>query len=204
MNRQDLRLPTTFLLDAEGRVVKIYRDRVDVAEILQDVPKIEASPAERLSRAEPFAGTFISSPGVRNYLPYGRELLDQGLEAPALVAFERAAQGSPSASTLYHLGTLFVKRSGRQARAAFERAGAASRGEQRPRHPARTRRSAGRDREVPGGPRDDTRLRTPSTTRYALDGPAGGGASSTRRLDAPARFPEALNNLGLILGQEAR
>ena len=32
---------------------------------------------------------------LRNYLPYGRELLDQGLEAAAVVAFERAAQAEP-------------------------------------------------------------------------------------------------------------
>src|SRR5206468_1029810 len=33
MNRQPLPLPTALLLDAEGRVVKAYRDRVDVSEI---------------------------------------------------------------------------------------------------------------------------------------------------------------------------
>ena len=123
MNRQDLRLPTAFLLDPAGRVVKAYRDRLDVAEILQDVLKIEAPAAERLARAVPFAGTLYSPPGLRNYLPYGRELLDQGLEAAAVVAFERAAQANPSASTLYRLGTLLVK-SGEpeRARSAFERA----------------------------------------------------------------------------------
>ena len=31
MNRQDLRLPTCLLLDADSNVVKAYRDRVDVA-----------------------------------------------------------------------------------------------------------------------------------------------------------------------------
>jgi Tfp pilus assembly protein PilF/peroxiredoxin len=123
MNRQPLPLPTALLLDAEGRVVKTYRDHVDVSEILRDAPRIEAAPAERLSRAVPFPGTFHTPPGLRNYLPYGQELLDQGLEAPAVVAFERAAQGNPSASTLYRLGTLLVK-SGQatKARAAFERA----------------------------------------------------------------------------------
>ena len=60
---------------------------------------------------------------MRNYLPYGRELLDQGLEAAAVVAFERAAQASPSASTLYRLGTLLAKSGdAARARAAFERA----------------------------------------------------------------------------------
>jgi len=123
MNRQDLRLPTAMLLDAAGNVVKVFRDRVDVPAILRDAAAIEVSPADRLARAVPFGGTFYAPAGRRNYLPYGRELLDQGLDAQAVVAFERAAQASPSASTLYRLGTLLVKsgEAGR-ARAAFERA----------------------------------------------------------------------------------
>jgi Flp pilus assembly protein TadD len=123
MNRQTLRLPTALLLDAEGRVVKVYRDGVDVARIVRDARAIEVGPVDRLSRAVPFAGTFYSPPPRRNYLPYGRELLDQGLEGAAIVAFERAASASPSAPTLYRLGTLLGK-AGETARArdAFERA----------------------------------------------------------------------------------
>ena len=123
MNRQDLRVPTTLLLDPAGRVVKVYRERVDVPRILRDVAALEAPPAERLARAVPFPGTYYSPLPLRNYLPYGRELLDDGLEAAAIVAFERAAQANPSASTLYRLGTLLAKtgEDGR-ARAAFERA----------------------------------------------------------------------------------
>jgi Tfp pilus assembly protein PilF/peroxiredoxin len=123
MNRQDMHLPTTFLLDAEGRVVKAYRDQPDVALILRDVAAIEATAAERLTRAISYPGTFYSPLPLRNYLTYGRELLDQGLEAAAIVAFERAAQANPSASTLYRLGTLLAKSGEPQrARAAFERA----------------------------------------------------------------------------------
>jgi tetratricopeptide (TPR) repeat protein len=123
MNRQALPLPTALLLDKDASVVKVYRERVDVAEIVRDAARIEAPPAERLARAVPFAGTLYSGPGRRNYLPYGQELLDQGLDNAAISAFERAAQGSPSASTLYRLGTLLVK-AGRsaQARGAFEKA----------------------------------------------------------------------------------
>ena len=70
----------------------------------------------------PSSVTF-SEPGARSYLSYGRELLDQGLEGEAIVAFERAAQGNPSASTLYQLGTLLVRsQQPAKARAAFERA----------------------------------------------------------------------------------
>jgi Flp pilus assembly protein TadD len=123
MNRPDLPLPTAFLFDPGGGVVKVYRGGVDVAELLRDASAIEAPPAERLRRALPFAGTRHSPPGRRSYLPYGRELLDQGLEQAALVAFERAAQANPDASTLYRLGTLLA-RGGQPARAreALERA----------------------------------------------------------------------------------
>lgn len=123
MNRQDLRLPTCLLVDAAGNVVKTYRNRVDAAQIVKDAVAIDVSPSERLARAVPFEGTFYSGLPRRNYLPYGRELLDQGLEGAAVVAFERAAQANPGASTLYRLGTLLAKtgETGR-AREAYERA----------------------------------------------------------------------------------
>jgi len=123
MNRQDLRLPTCLLLDAGGNVVRVYRDGVNVAQIVKDASAIDATPAERLARALPFRGTFYAGLPLRNYLPYGRELLDEGLDAAAVVAFERAAQANPGASTLYRLGTLLT-RTGEKARArsAFERA----------------------------------------------------------------------------------
>jgi Flp pilus assembly protein TadD len=123
MNRQDLRLPTGLLVDASGNVVKVYRDRVDVNEIVTDARAIDVSPAERLARALPFPGEFHSGLQLRNYLPYGRELLDNGLDRAAVTAFERAAQANPDASTLYRLGTLLA-RSGEtvKARAVFENA----------------------------------------------------------------------------------
>jgi Tfp pilus assembly protein PilF/peroxiredoxin len=123
MNHQDLQLPTVFLLDAEGRVVRIYRDRLDVPLILQDAPKIEAPPAERFARAVPFEGILYFAPAHRDYVPYGRDLLDQGLEAQAVVAFEQAAQGKPSASILYRLASLLAKTGQTaKARAAYEQA----------------------------------------------------------------------------------
>jgi Flp pilus assembly protein TadD/peroxiredoxin len=212
MNRQDLRLPTAFLLDVEGRVVKAYRDRVDVAEILRDVPRIDAPPAERLARAVPFEGTFHSSPGVRNYLPYGRELLDEGLEAPALVAFERAAHGNPSASTLYRLGTLLVK--GGQttkARAAFERALAMQPDLSEASNDLGALLAQGGDLPAAIEKFRAALATTPdypdalNNLGYALL--LTGRAQEARELYQKALklqpdFPEALNNLGLILGQE--
>jgi hypothetical protein len=42
MNRQDLQLPTAFLLDRAGGVVKAYRDHVDLALITEDAATIDA------------------------------------------------------------------------------------------------------------------------------------------------------------------
>jgi len=212
MNRQDLLLPTAYLLDAEGSVVKVYRDRVDVSEVLRDVPRIDTTPAERLARAFPFEGTLYSPAGRRNYLPYGRELLDQGLEAPAVVAFERAAQASPSASTLYQLGTLLVKsRQPAKARAAFARAL-----EMRPdlseaSNDLGTILAQGGDL---AGAIEKFRAALATTPDYpdALNNlgyallltgrPAEARELYERALALQPDFPEALNNLGLILGRE--
>ncbi|HMJ84587.1 MAG TPA: FG-GAP-like repeat-containing protein, partial [Vicinamibacterales bacterium] len=123
MNRQDLLLPTGLLLDGAGNVVRVYRDHLDVDQIVKDASAIDRSPAERLDRAVPFRGTFYFALPLRNYLPYGRELLDNGLEGAAVTAFERAVQANPSAPTLYRLGTLLARSGDKvRARVAFERA----------------------------------------------------------------------------------
>jgi Flp pilus assembly protein TadD/peroxiredoxin len=181
MNRQPLHLPTAFLLDASGQVVRVYRDRVDVSEVVQDVQRIEVAPDERLARAVPFPGRFYQPPGLRNYLPYGRELLDQGLEAAALVAFERAADARPTASTLYRIGTLLVKTGETErAQVAFERALAL-----------------------------DPELAEASNDLGALLAEGGDVDAAIERfraaLAATPEYPDALNNLGyalLLTGQD--
>jgi Flp pilus assembly protein TadD len=212
MNRQALPVPTALLLDAEGRVVKVYRDRVDVAEILRDVRAIEIPAAERLARALPFAGTLHGTLVQRNYLPYGEELLEQGLETAATAAFARAAEGKPSASTLYRLGALLVK-SGQpdKATAALQRALAlkpdfseasndlgailAQRGEL----PAAIDKFRAALAKAPDYPDALNNL------GYALlqtGQEQEARALYEKALTLQPDFPEALNNLGLIFGRE--
>jgi Tfp pilus assembly protein PilF/peroxiredoxin len=121
--REDLPLPTVLLVNGQGEVVKVYREPIVAARILEDIPRIAAAPGERLTRAVPFPGTFYASPGERNEFQYGLELSEQGFDAPAVAVFERVAKLDPTAITLYNLGTLYVKRGNPLgARAAFERA----------------------------------------------------------------------------------
>jgi Tfp pilus assembly protein PilF/peroxiredoxin len=212
MNRQPLPLPTALLLDAEGGVVRVYRERLAAEDVAADAAKIDAAPAEQLARAAPFEGTFLSDLGARNYVPYGQELLDQGLEAAAIVAFERAARSDPNASTLYRLGTLFAK-SGQsaKAKAAFERALA--------KQPDLAEASNDLGALLAqGGDVAAAITRFRAALRAAPDYPDAlnnlgyallqrGDAQEARSLYEKALklqpdFPEAMNNLGLILGRE--
>jgi Tfp pilus assembly protein PilF/peroxiredoxin len=121
--REDLGLPTAFLIDAHGDIVKVYKVPISISRILQDVAKIDVPPPDRLTRAVPFPGAFLGSLGTRNDFQYGLELSEQGYDSPALVAFERVAKTDPSAITFYNLGTLYMKRGKTaDARTAFERA----------------------------------------------------------------------------------
>jgi Flp pilus assembly protein TadD/peroxiredoxin len=211
MNRQPLRLPTTLLLDAQGRVVKVYRDAVDVAAIRRDATAIETSATERLARALPFPGAFHSPVAPRNYLPYGRELQDQGLDRAAVVAFERAAQANPSASTLYRLGTLLAK-SGEvgRARSAFERAlaiqpdlaeasndlGALLAQEGDVARAIELFRAA-----IAATPEYPDALNNLGYAMLLTGREAEARAFYERALALQPDFPEALNNLGMLLGR---
>ena len=120
--REDLNLPTALLVSTKGEIVKVYTSPTAIAQAAQDVAKIEVSPAERLVRAVPFAGTFQSSLADRSYFQYGLELSEQGFDTAALAAFEYVAKVDPSAITFFNLGTLYMK--GGQpspAKVAFER-----------------------------------------------------------------------------------
>jgi Tfp pilus assembly protein PilF/peroxiredoxin len=122
--KEELHLPTMFLLNAQGEIVKVYRDRITtLASLMADVPKIVTTQADRLARALPFPGKMYQPVGGRLYLQYAVELVEQGYESAALPAFEHAVREDSSAFTLFNLGTLYVK-SGQpeRARIAFQRA----------------------------------------------------------------------------------
>jgi Tfp pilus assembly protein PilF/peroxiredoxin len=211
MGRPDLELPTAFLLDAQGRVAKVYREPIEVSGVGRDAARLEAPAAERLSRAVPFGGTLYAPPGQRNYLTYGHELLNQDLEEAALAAFERAALASPTASTLYRMGTLLA-RTGQpeKARGAFEKALAQQPGLAEASNDLGTLLAQQGDLPAAIG-RFEAALRAAPDYPDALNNLGyalllSGRESESRALYEKALalqpdFPEALNNLGLLYGR---
>jgi tetratricopeptide (TPR) repeat protein len=209
--REDLRLPTLLLLNPQGEIVKVYRDRIVAASVLADLSKIEAPPLERLTRAAPFAGAFHTAPGERNDFQYSLDLAEQGYERASLAGFRRVTKQDPSAIAFYNLGTLSMK-AGQpaEARQAFERALAIQ-----PDH-AEAGNSLGallaQSGDVPGA---IARFRAALQVRpdfadalnnlgYALfQGEQDQQAYELyqKALAAEPEFPEALNNLGIFFGQ---
>jgi Tfp pilus assembly protein PilF/peroxiredoxin len=210
--REDLLLPTVLLVSAQGEVVKVYREPIVAARILEDIPRIAAAPGDRLARAVPFAGTFYASPGERNEFQYALELSEQGFDAAAVPVFERVAKLDPTAITLYNLGTLYLKRGNPLgARAAFERAL-----EMQPEY-AEASNSLGALLAQSGAvPAAIERFRAALQVRpdfpdalnnlgfalFQTGQPAQAFELYEKALALQPGFPEALNNLGIFFGRQ--
>jgi Flp pilus assembly protein TadD/peroxiredoxin len=121
---RDMPLPTSFLIDERGDVVKVYQGPLNGERVAPDVQQIPRTSADRLKLALPFPGITDAADFPRNYLSYGSLFFQRGYYEQAGAAFARAAHDDPeSAEAQYGLGSVYLNQHKlREARAAFERA----------------------------------------------------------------------------------
>jgi tetratricopeptide (TPR) repeat protein len=121
---RDLELPTSFLIDAKGEIVKVYQGPVDPEHVEQDFRRIPQTGAERLARALPFSGVTDTIEFGRNYLSYGSVFFQRGYMDQAEASFRIALRDDPSsAEALYGIGSVYLDRQKTtEARESFERA----------------------------------------------------------------------------------
>ena len=121
---RDLDLPTSFLIDEEGDIVKVYQGPVDPEQVQEDSARIPRTDAERMARALPFPGATEATEFRRNYLSYGSVFFQRGYYEQAGSFFQRALRDDPSsAEALYGLGSVYLKQDKIiEARESFERA----------------------------------------------------------------------------------
>ena len=106
---RDLDLPTSFLIDAKGEIVKVYQGPVDPAHVEQDFRNIPNTAAERLARALPFPGVTEVTEFGRNYLSYGSVFFQRGYFDQAEASFQIALRDDPeSAEALYGIGSVYL------------------------------------------------------------------------------------------------
>ena len=77
--RRDLAIPTSFLLDREGMIVKVYQGAIVPERLLEDVRSIPTTAAGRMQKAMPLGGVLYQGGFQRNDFTYGVALFQHGI-----------------------------------------------------------------------------------------------------------------------------
>jgi Flp pilus assembly protein TadD/peroxiredoxin len=109
--RRDLAIPTSFLLDREGMIVKVYQGPIDPQHVLEDVKSMPATAADRQRKALPFAGEAYQDAFLRNDFTYGVAMFQHGYLDQAAESFQQVIAAKPdNPEGYYNLGTLNLRR----------------------------------------------------------------------------------------------
>jgi Flp pilus assembly protein TadD/peroxiredoxin len=109
--RRDLALPTSFLLNRDGMIVKVYQGTVEPEGLLRDVRSVPDSPSGFQEKALPMKGTAFQDEFQRNNLTYGVALFQRGYLEEAAAEFKQVILSKPDDATAYYnLGTLYLRR----------------------------------------------------------------------------------------------
>lgn len=108
---RDLRLPTSFLVDASGACVKVYQGIFDARAVSRDISMVPSTTADRIARALPFPGTLHLGEFQRNDFTYGVAFFQRGYLDAAADSFQQVIAAKPdNAEAYYNLGTLCLRR----------------------------------------------------------------------------------------------
>ena len=109
--RRNLSIPSSFLLDREGFISKIYQGVLELAHVLEDTQSPRPTVAERVQKALPFSGTLYHGGFSRNSFNYGVAMFQHGYLNEAGKSFEQVIAARPDdAEGYYNLGTLNLQR----------------------------------------------------------------------------------------------
>jgi Flp pilus assembly protein TadD/peroxiredoxin len=110
--RRDLALPTSFLVDRQGMIVKIYQGAVSTERLLDDTKSLGQPAEERTSKALPFRGTLYEKGAFgRNDFTYGVALFQRGYLEQAVASFKQVIAAKPNEpEAYYNLGTLYLRK----------------------------------------------------------------------------------------------
>jgi Flp pilus assembly protein TadD/peroxiredoxin len=109
--RRNLGLPTSFLIDEDGMIVKLYQGIAHPEQITADLKSLPRTPADRVRRALPFGGTLHLGAFARNDFTYGVAMFQRGYLEHAAASFQQVIAKRPNdPEAHYNLGTLYLRR----------------------------------------------------------------------------------------------
>ena len=108
---RDMGLPTAFLLDSQGDIVKLYQGSLPFERVTQDIARIPTTDLARLAIGLPFLGNSGTYDIGRNYLSFGAIFYDRGYLEQSEAYFRLAEKDDPAgAEALYGLGAVYLER----------------------------------------------------------------------------------------------
>ena len=122
--RRDLGLPTAFLLNRDGKAVKVYQGAFPPERVLEDIRMIPETPADLERMALPMRGTAYLTSFQRNDFTYGVAFFQRGYLEAATASFQQVIAAKPdNPEAYYNLGTLYLTKGDlAQARGNLEQA----------------------------------------------------------------------------------
>jgi Flp pilus assembly protein TadD/peroxiredoxin len=109
--RRDLPIPSAFLLDSDGMIVKVYQGSLDPLAIREDLKQVPVTASDRMKKALPFPGNLYQSSFQRNDFTYGVAMFQHGYFDRAAESFQQVVAAKPGdAEGYYNLGTLSLRR----------------------------------------------------------------------------------------------
>ncbi len=110
--RRDLGFPTSFLVDPEGMVIKVYQGLVSADRVLEDVRTAPTTAVQQTERALPFQGKLFQGAFQRNEFTYGVAMFQHGYFEHAASSFQEVIAAKPNdPEAYYNLGTLNLRTS---------------------------------------------------------------------------------------------
>ncbi len=110
--RRDLGIPTSFLLQRDGMIVKVFQGPVDPDRLLDDILTMPETPAGFLEKSLPMKGKLYQRDLFqRNDVTYGVAMFQRGYIEEAAASFKLAITAKPDDPfAYYNLGTLYLQR----------------------------------------------------------------------------------------------
>ena len=108
--RRNLPIPATFLLDADGMIVKIYQGATDPQQFSEDLRDLSTARKNRMLKALPFKGLLVQDTFQRNDFTFGVAFYQNGYLDEAAESFQQVIAARPTdADAYYNLGTLNLR-----------------------------------------------------------------------------------------------
>jgi Flp pilus assembly protein TadD/peroxiredoxin len=109
--RGEMVFPTSFLIDAEGKVIKVYNGAASPTQIFEDARSATENVEDRIRRALPFPGRYFGNGLHHNYFTYGVAFLQYEYFDQALTSFQQSIARNPTyAAAYYNLGLIYLNK----------------------------------------------------------------------------------------------